>query len=177
MKINIFRIVIDHMSTLRNARNGYISITDLFVFYIVPVGLAVLAFWSPVVLEDSIFSQSIAVFSIFSALLFSVQIALFGIFSKSRAARDEYDETFVAERVEASRKLISETNSNISYLIVLSAISVTLFLAASVFDESNQFESAFAVFLYSHFMLTLLMVIKRVHALFAKEYEQDEPHV
>jgi hypothetical protein len=143
------------------------------VFYLLPLVFGILTYYYSIKLSADIFSQSIAVFSIFSALLFSVQIALFGIFSKARGEADEFGDAFRESRIEARREFISETNSNISYLIVLSTISVTLFLAAALFDESDDFEPALAVFLYFHFMLTLLMVIKRVHALFAKEYLVD----
>jgi len=172
MKIGVGRIISDHLRSLYDAKTGNVSILDLTIFYLFPLVLAVFIYLDKFHFENSVYSQSIAVFAIFSALLFSVQIALFGIYSKSYSAKDEFSELYARERVDKRRKIVRQTNSNISYLIVVSSISVTLFLAASVIRVSDRFEPALAVFLYAHFMLTLLMVIKRVHALFDKEYQE-----
>ncbi|PHR04608.1 MAG: hypothetical protein COB31_02980 [Erythrobacter sp.] len=171
MKIGVGRIFLDHLKSLYDAKTGRVSATDLFVFYGCPSIFAILVYLDQFSFEDGVYNQSIAVFAIFSALLFSVQIALFGIYSKEYSAKDEFSELYAQARVKKRRKIIRQTNSNISYLIVISSLSVTLFLAASVIRVSDRFEPALAIFLYSHFMLTLLMVIKRVHALFDKEYQ------
>lgn len=173
MKIGFSSIIKDHIKTLQNAKNGRISIVDISVFYGVPYTFSILVYLDKFKFSNELFSQSIAVFSIFSALLFSVQVALFGIYTKKREEVDEYSEAFSKERLEARRVLVRETNANISYLIVLSLLSVTIFLTAFALDFSDRFEPALAVFLYLHFVLTLLMIVKRVHALFDKEYRLD----
>ena len=174
MKIGIKNIVLDHLSTLQNAKSDKISAFDIFLFYGLPLILAILVYIDKIKFGSEVFSQSIAVFSIFSALLFSVQVALFGIYTKKREEVDEYSEAFSKERIEARRVLVRETNANISYLIVLSAGSVTIFLSCFAIKIFDRFEPALAVFLYLHFMFTLLMIIKRVHALFDKEYQLDK---
>jgi len=174
MKIGIGGILIDHIGTLRDARSGQVSFIDICIFYALPIILAVLVFFDDFSFKNEIIGQSIAVFAIFSALLFSVQVALFGIYTKKRSDLDDYAKAFAIERLTARRDLIRETNANISYLIVVSAISVTILLVAFATDISNRFEPAVAVFLYGHFMLTLLMIIKRVHALFDREYRLEE---
>ena len=170
MKIGFSNIVKDHIRTLQNAKSGKISIIDIVIFYGIPFFFAILVYLDKFQFKSEVFGQSIVIFSIFSALLFSVQVALFGIYTKKREEVDEYSEAFSKERLEARRVLVRETNANISYLIVLSLLSVTIFLVAFAIDVSDRFEPALTVFLYLHFVLTLLMIVKRVHALFDKEY-------
>jgi hypothetical protein len=173
MKIDPSPIIADHFKTLRDARSNRISLLDLVTFYFLPAVAAGTVFEYRVTFTSDVFGQSIAVFAIFSALLFSVQVALFGIFTKRRSDVDEYREAFEARRLAARRELIKETNSNISYLIFFSAFSVTVFIGAFAVRLTDKVEAPIAVFLYLHFMLTLLMIIKRVHALFDKEYDLD----
>lgn len=173
MKIDISSIIFSHLSTLKNAQSGRFSIADILIFYGLPILVAFGVYYRAATFNNDIFAQSIAVFSIFSALLFSVQVALFGIYTKRREEPDEFGQAFAHERLLARRELIAETNSNISYLVVVSAVSVTIFLTAFILKTSDRYEPSIAAFLYSHFMLTLLMVIKRIHALFDKEYRTD----
>lgn len=173
MKIGIANIISDHLSTLQNAKTGKVSLIDLAIFYGIPLSASSIIFVNEIEFDGDVFSQSIAVFSIFSALLFSVQVALFGIYTKKRENPDEFSEVFFTERLEARRDLIRETNANISYLIFVSAVSVTIFLGSLIVNKTDYFEPSFAIFLYLHFILTLLMIIKRVHVLFDKEYELD----
>lgn len=174
MKIGFGNIISDHIATLQNAKTGRVSAIDIAVFYGAPLVLAVLVYLDHFEFSGDVFSQSIAVFSIFSALLFSVQVALFGIYTKKREEADEFSEAFSKKRLDARRELVRETNANISYLIVLSLLSVTVFLFAFSIKIFDRYEPAIAVFLYLHFVLTLLMIIKRVHALFDKEYRLDK---
>lgn len=171
MKIDISKIVIDHIITLQNARTGKLSVGDLFLFYGIPIILSVAVWYEGVALGNDVFGQSISVFAIFSALLFSVQIALFGIFYNKRADVGGVNKEKREKNLQDRKRLIKETNTNISYLIVISCISVTLFLISYAFSYFNKIEPAMATFLYSHFMFTLLMIIKRVHALFQREYD------
>lgn len=174
MKIGIRNIIVDHIRTLHNAKTGRISVVDILIFYGIPLVLSYLVYLDDIKFSEDVFGQSIAVFSIFSALLFSVQVALFGIYTKKRENADEFSEAFFEDRLEARRELIIETNANISYLIAISLISVTIFLGAFSIKSFDKYEPAFAVFLYFHFAMTLLMIIKRVHALFDKEYRLNK---
>ena len=84
MKIDVSRILVDHARTLQNARTGKVSIIDILIFYELPVLFGGSVYWKNITFKNEVFGQSIAVFAIFSALLFSVQIALFGIFYNKR---------------------------------------------------------------------------------------------
>ena len=71
------------------------------------------------------------------------------------------------------RLLLSELNTNISYLILVSCSALILFLLFYSFPMPERFATAVTAFIYIHFILSLLMVIKRSHALFQLEYHID----
>ena len=172
MKINIFHIVYGHLLTLRFGDEGKYSKIDILLFFLFPIIIGVISFYFDVRLGKEAFGISISIFSIFSALLLNVQIALFGISQREwKADDDKLLNKLKEDKKKEKRKLLIELNTNISYLIVLSCISVTIFLLSYVVDITDRIKSPISTCLYLHFFLTLLMVIKRSHALFHKEYE------
>ncbi|WP_155734819.1 hypothetical protein [Rhodovulum sulfidophilum] len=144
---------------------------DILAFYFLPALFGFSLFWFCVGLGDEVFGVSISVFSIFSALLFSAQVAMYGVFRADRKfSQDPITQAGEKDRLEEVRVLLREINTNISYLILVSFSSVTIFLALYVLDLPERLESAILGFLYLHFLLTLLMVIKRSHEVFDSEY-------
>ena len=70
-------------------------------------------------------------------------------------------------------ELLREINANISYSILFSIIAFFSFIIVYALDIENSFPTMMAAFIYSHFILTLLMIAKRSHVLFEKEYQND----
>lgn len=174
MKFNVFEIVRSHVLTLANYGTGKISPSDILAFYGLPLALGVTLWAFGVCLPDEAFSASISVFSIFSALLFSAQVAMYGVFKADRkTSEDPIAAAGQRKRFEESRGLLREVNSNISYLILTSFTFVTIFFVLYVWNFSAPLESAILGFCYTHFALTLLMVIKRSHVVFDSEYSRS----
>jgi hypothetical protein len=172
MKANVFYILRAHWGTLRADGDVRFHRPDILLFFIVPALIAVIMGASGGNLDDDAFSVSISVFSIFSALLLNVQIALFGISQRVwQKEKGSILDEMKNEKIEERRILLSELNTNISYLIVISCFSVTFYLFFYVSDVISWVEGPLSVWIYCHFFLTLLMVIKRAHSLFQKEYE------
>jgi hypothetical protein len=176
IKISPRAIIADHVQSLRNVGCDRLSFEDIFFFYVLPVILAVITWVVGSTFDDAAFSVSISVFAIFSALLLSVQVAIYGVFrSERRSTGDGILDAEQVKRRHATRLLIRELNANVSYLIFLSIISVTVFLALYVVEFPCEVEAAALVGLYSHFLFTVIMVIKRSHSLFDAEYENPSP--
>lgn len=192
MKINIILIIKDHVETLKNERTGRVSIVDWLVFFVIPVAIGYLVYAFDIKLPYAIYGTSITFFGIFVALLLNLRVATFGILQ--RKWQDHNDPKLVelqARTLELRTQLLSAVNANISYLIFISSLSVAMFLVFSAFDWSAP-ETAIdkvpvgperlqvgtvsgAVFssaVYSHFVLTLLMIICRSHILFRQEYNE-----
>jgi len=125
----------------------------------------------PFNLPEGIETALIAVFSVFGALLFSAQIALYGLSPKDpKMTGDETTDTLEAKRFKRERRFFSDVNFNVSYLILLSCLSLIAFLALLILDVEKRVESTFIVGIVSHFFLTLIMLVKRTHIAFASKY-------
>ena len=172
MKANVFHIFMAHLDTLKVNDEARYHRPDILLFFILPLLIAAMAWAFGGVIENDTFSVSISVFSIFSALLLNVQIALFGISQREwKFESDQLSAELRKEKLEERRELLGELNTNISYLVVVSCFAVTVFLIFYIVKMTDDLETAISIWLYTHFFLTLLMVIKRAHALFQKEYE------
>lgn len=175
MKINILSIVFEHFQTLKafneSKKTNKVFREDFLVFILLPFIVSAIAAAFGIQLNKDTYGISISVFSIFSALLLNVQIALFSIYQRGWSSlKDTNLNEIQKQEIKDRNDLLGEVNTNISYLIVVSCIGVTLFLILYISDPKNKIMTFISYFLYLHFLFTLLMVIKRAHALFGKEY-------
>jgi len=173
MKTSVAQILIDHLRTLRGA-SPRISFSDVFVFYLLPCALAILAYYFRLTITTETHGISITIFGIFIGLLFSVQVAIFGVLQRSWPAHSDLilDEQRKIKS-ELRRVLLGEINANISYLIVISTFFLIVFFLFCVSDKTDCIEMPITVLILSHFTLTILMVVKRTHAVFQTEYADE----
>jgi len=173
-KIGLFHIVQAHLDTLRDEGQARISRIDIIVFFIAPMIAASLAAYFICVIPKEVFVIIISVFSIFSALLINAQVAIFGISQKERPSLDDKQkEEILVEEFKMRNRLLSQLNTNISYLIVIACFSLVIFIAFYAFEWSSRIEIFIAVYVFLHFLTSLMMVIKRSHALFQREYDRN----
>lgn len=163
-KINNLNIIRDHISTLYDKRNGCIWF-DIFRFFVLPAVLTFLLvfFINPIITQD-LLGIIASVFAIFTALLLSLLLLLYNI-----------SQEITKNKNTVAYKLLIETKSNISFLILISIFSLFTILLLSVItygilpgDIKSVIElilSAVSYYLMGIFILTILMVLKRVYAL------------
>lgn len=168
-KLNIFIIVWDHLKTLRDERRGNISIPDVLIFFGLPLLMSIAYYLFPIFsIPKDIIGSLIAIFSIFSALLFSAQIALYSLAPKPP---DNADDDIINQqrlkRFNRQRSFFKDVNANTSYLILLSCLALVAFLIIKISDLSEELKGAILILLVTHFFLTLLMLIKRTHIAFS----------
>jgi hypothetical protein len=174
MKANVLHIVSGHLDTLKNPGEKRYHRPDVLLFFGLPALLVIGGVILAKPLKPDVYGVSISVFSIFSALLLNVQIALFSVYQRGwQKSGDDITDSVLIQKNADRRDLLGELNTNISYLILISCVGVTLFLIFYIFDVGEKIELSISIFLYAHFLLTLLMVIKRAHAIFQKEYQID----
>lgn len=173
-KIDIRQIVTDHLGTLRAPGVDRISVDDLIVFFGIPVlaGLLYLFFASPPPqpAENKIDEILVASFSVFAALLLNIQVFLLG-FKVPKFPQDPdvgVEDRALAEAQHGLReRFYRELFANISYAILLSMGLVFLTLIAIFcYLDGGRLIRFVQFVLTMHFALTLLMVMKRVNALF-----------
>jgi hypothetical protein len=173
MKIDVSVIVINHILSFKDNRSGRFDWLDVVIFYFLPLFISLGCMFFELVFDRDAYNASLTVYSIFAALLLSVQVAIFGIFQRGwRKPEDPKLLEAYEKSVEERRCLLEELNVNISYLLVLSCFSVSYFVVVYALKLSGSVASVISAFLYIHFALTLLMVIKRSYALFDREYRQ-----
>lgn len=172
-KINFATIITSHVKTLRGDNEKY-QWSDFATFYAIPIGVGVIAILMCWQVPEKALELSISVFSIFAALLLSVQVALYSVSLRDIAKPDDPKKSKDYEKRQKDRKLmIKELNDNVSYLILLSVVTVTITLTLFFSEAPRYFGSAIAIAFYLHFLLTILMVIKRASIVFSREYEAD----
>jgi len=160
VKIDIRQIIRDHMLTLYDYGTKKKSWADLALFFGVPVAAAAVFVSLGLLLGSASAGTLITALSIFAGLLFNLLILAHGML---RNAEGKYRD----EKV-----LIQEIYSNISYAILVSLLSITVLLG-TIFPGPRwaaQLGSAVAYFLIVNFLLTLFMVLRRVHVLLANEF-------
>lgn len=176
MKIDVSSIVRDHFDTLYDNRNSRASIVDIVMFYAVPAIAAGFAYCVGLKLKADAYNISITFFGIFIALILNIQVAMFAIFQRKwEIPSDKRLASSMADTLADRKKLLIELNANLSYLILVCCVALVLSLLSFIKSFDTCVIPAVMVFLYAHFLLTLLMVVKRAHALFHKEY-RDSPN-
>jgi hypothetical protein len=163
-KINVTGIVKDHLDTLCDFGTQRISPFDIILFFVVPAFVAVPVALFTVPLTSNIASLLITILSIFAALLFNLLLILFDIMRKSETIRGQ---------AQIQNDFLQEIYNNVSYCILLSIVIVLLVIVALIdinIPVINRIITGTVVYLTSSFTLTLLMVLKRIHALLAVEF-------
>lgn len=177
MKIDVRHIIQSHAQTLVNAATGRTSIADYALFYLVPAVPVIFIVFDQEKFPASFYGVAISVFSVFAALLFSVQIALFSILQRDIAKKDASpgdtkSTNIVRGQIEERRGLIREVNANISYLILVASLGVAVLLTFTLTEHFASVRSSISTYILGHFLLNVLLVISRMHTLFDVEYQR-----
>lgn len=172
MKVDVRHIFRDHFRTLRNAETGRWSAFDYLFFYFVPLAGAIWAYrYGVKFAKADVYNVSITFFGIFIALLLNLQVAIFAILQRRwEPSADDRMQPYQIEKFENRQKLLGELNANLSYLILMCCIALFATLIFFVREWNSGFGPAATIFLYGHFLLTLIMIVKRAHVLFQSEY-------
>ncbi|MEO3682295.1 hypothetical protein ABHN84_08290 [Shewanella vesiculosa] len=177
-KINIIGIVSGHLSTLKNTTTKKISFVDLFTFYIIPTIAAAIALYFGFTQSNDLSSLLVNFGAIFTALLLSVLVLVYDQGTKISEKIEKNGSSLVLSLKE---QLLNELYFNICYSIVISISLVFLCLIEKIihdwsYDISCQFFtfsftpdkwiiSPIIIFLTVNLMLTILMIVKRMHVL------------
>lgn len=173
MKINIWQIIVDHLGTLQDNVSKKISIIDIAVFFGVPVLGGTLGYLAYIKTSKDFYNVSVSFFGVFVALLLNFQVAAFGIYNRKWSlSEDEKISHNQAKELKIRKQLLKEINANISYLIIISIFSIVLFLLLYATENTDRIVAAISCVIYIHFLLNLMMVVKRSHVLFRKEYDE-----
>jgi hypothetical protein len=178
------RIVSDHLKTLRSARNNAFYIPYFILFFVFPFIFSSLAIFFGFCLDKDAVNLLITVFSIFIGLLFNLLLLVFDIKHKvSDASRHSTNSLSkdtgksllqITQRVDSMLEILKEVYANISFAILVSILDVFSLLLYFLNIKINQqiylqLISWISYYLLLLFMLTMMMILKRVYYLVDRE--------
>lgn len=163
-KINISNIVRDHLATLKDYKTQKISLSDIILFLILPISVSVIIMYNYRLCKD-IVSILITSFSIFAALLFNLLLIIYDIINKHYKKDDE--------KIKLKKPFLKEIYSNISFSILIAIVIIVLALSLFIINKFPYRYFIEFIIYYSIilFILTLFMILKRIHILLSKEIE------
>ena len=153
-RLNVRVILAVHLKTLRSHRTGKIRASEFFLFFVLPMFIALVAVYPlQVLLTENLVNLLITVFSIFAGLLFNLLILVFEIADKesdkakslilnrssyeaknSQDLLDTTQETLKDSRLV--REILYETYINISFCILISIFGIMTLLLHIVSPSS-----------------------------------------
>lgn len=180
-KINVTNIVRDHWSTLRHSATHRLRPADLVLFYGGPLIPAVLWFGFKVdPKEEPFWTVTLTSLSIFAGLLLNLLVLLYGLIHRAEGDREKTTgngDPLAESKVRKARdSLLREVYYNVSYEVLVAVIAI-LFMAFSMIGNDTgvgQWLAAILVYLLAHFVLTIFMVMKRVHSLLSHEFRTSQ---
>ena len=177
-KINVTGIISGHIRTLKRYDNGKYSFIDIFTFFLCPIFVASLGVYFNFKLTDSITSLLVNFGAIFTALLLSVLVL---VYDQGMKIEDKIKDNTTSITLPLKQTLLNQLHFNICYSIILSLGLVFLSLIGKILnghplvlscfnknltiDFDVYFFAPITIFLTIHLMLTILMIVKRMHTL------------
>lgn len=162
-KINVYNIIRDNFRTLVHDSDGTRSDGDIVLFVVVPLIASAALLSLKGVFGQTTSGVLITAYSIFAALLFNLLLLVYDIVKKSASS--------------LKSRFLKQVYSNISYSVFISILLIAILLAYYVSMSSPRLiyaKYALAFFVYAltaNFLLTMLMILRRVHILLSKEFE------
>jgi hypothetical protein len=176
--VNVFDIVREHYRTLYDLRHeDRTSKGDVVLFYLIPlvISSALVALRIPV--ASASVSLLLTCLSIFIGLLFNLLVLAHAMRRREGEPSREYLE----------RRLLREINVNLEYSIFVALVALCVLLVSALIPhrieigigykalgEMATWVALLTYFLTCNFVLTLFMILNRMHTLLMRDYDGDE---
>lgn len=166
-KVNILKIVRDHLGTLKDNSTGRYRPHDFLLFFLMPLIVAAVFVRLYGSLPASLIGVIVTSLSIFTALLLNLLLLAYNITRNSESSRGEHIR-------QMREKLFHEIFSNIAFAVLIALVTVVVVLYFGTMSDSPSLPgkiilSAIIYYFGTLFLLTLLMLLKRVYSLLSNE--------
>ncbi len=170
-KIDVLPIVARHFESLRDHATGRRSIADIVIFFGVPLIASGAAFYYRITLTSDALNAILASFSIFAGLLLNLLLLVY-----ARAGEDVKADLFAA----TIKRFVRQLSENIEFAVLVSVFVVICSLVATatlergpdVTPHTGRPMTVILIYLTTNFLLTLLMVLKRIHAMLIEKLDR-----
>jgi hypothetical protein len=165
-KIDFRDILRDHFSTLTSGEQDTLSAEDLVLFFGLPLGAAIVLPLLNVCVSKEAASLLINALAIFAGLLLNLLVL---IHSLIRRYLDPV-------KHRTARALLHGLYANMSYAILVAILTLIPLVVIGFVKTQRTVTilSAVIFFALANFLLTLLMILKRVHALLSREFKNPQ---
>ncbi len=156
-KINIFRIITSHISTLKALNK--LNKADIWTFYIIPCVISILLCLK-IQITAGLENLLGVILSIFIGLFLNLLMLLISYVPPTDIDKEK------KELLIATKK---ESFYNVSYIILICIIELLLLLIFTYVKELGCIANIFSFMIYFlsiHIFLSLLMILKRIFALY-----------
>ncbi len=168
-KVNVTDIVLGHIGTLHSADTGKVSVADWSLFFGIPVLLAAGLCYIQRFIDKDEANMLIQAYAILVGLLFNLLVLILTAISKEHGKNADVQQDIV---VTVKLRLLRETFANISYCVLLGILVALVVVATLLKNVQIHHVACFIAYAGSaNFVLTLLMILKRVYTLFKEELE------
>lgn len=163
--INVSCVIKKHFDTLKeDAKFRFIFI----IFVLIPIVLSSILVWKNKLLTENTVNTLITAFSIFAGLLLNVIFILYDIIGK--LGKD-------ASYSEKKKSLIEHLYANSLYALLISTLVLIILILVTITEiwkGSDSMLLIFSLVVYfsvGHFLMTLIMIIKRLFILLFTQIE------
>ena len=182
-KISPWRILADHFSTLVDYPSVRVSPADIGFFFGLPLVGASVVVWFNLNLKPEVLSGILSAFSILGGLLLNLLVLVFSLTQSPQ--QDEAQSVTDVNLIARRHKLLREIHANISFailiafaLVIVSTVALWLIDSRATADHpaiTNSYYTFAIAFLALNFVLTVMMVLKRMHLLISGEFGMRKP--
>lgn len=173
-RLELGPIVLDHLATMRKPGQRWPTASSMMLFVVAPLLAGLLAYRGGVKLDRDTFNVSITFFGIFIALLLNIQVAIFAVFQRKwEVPKDEKLKKLQEQKIEQRREALGDFNANLSFLTLFCCVALVYFLSVFALKLGGPIVAGVTIFLYAHFIFTLLACVSGAHTLFQKEYGKN----
>ena len=162
-KINITKIIVDHISTFKDQSTKTYRKSDFVLFFGLPTIVTGVLIYYYGNLSEELIAVVATSLTIFTALLFNLLLLVYDAIGKSGSPQSASP-----YNAKLREQFLREVFSNISFAILIAISSIVLVLALILVSSPRIADcvlSGAIFFLVTLFLLTLLMLLKRVHIL------------
>lgn len=163
-KVNVSAIVRAHFRTLRRPKGDRMAWDDWSVFVIAPSLAATALTYGGVRLTDAATNGLLTALSIFAGLLFNLLLLAHGLVRRNEGG------SWAPHDVEMMREIYN----NISYSILLSVFTLVALLLVLLLGKQPLLLTCVSWIVFAavaNFLVTLLMILKRIHFLLTHDFE------
>lgn len=163
-KINAIEIIQEHFHTLKSNKTGKISASDIFLFFIIPLFISLLLTHLNILLDKDIVNTMATSSSLFAGLLLNLLLLVFDLTDK------------IGDDEPKIQEALKQLYLNISFSILVSILIILFLLAFFLNPSSNLYIkilSFLTYYLLFVFILTLLMVLKRIYKMLSRKFNNQ----